>query len=141
MRTERRVPVASGERGVERHQRIHDRQASADRPFRVILARGGPAEVDEHAVAEVLGDVPVEPSDHLVDHLIVGADDLTHFFGIEARAQLRRADEIAEEHGQLAALADRGGTGAGAGAGAGGAAGCGVAGSLRDAPHLPQNFA
>jgi hypothetical protein len=33
------------------------------------------AEVDEHAVAQVLGDVPVEASDLLVDHLVVGAQD------------------------------------------------------------------
>src|SRR5438034_2844217 len=83
----------------------HDRQAGADRPFRVVLARGGPAEVDEQPIAEVLGDVAAEARDGAGGGLLILRDEVAPLLGVELLRERRRADEIAEEHRQLAALA------------------------------------
>src|SRR5438046_293197 len=82
----------------------HDRQAGADRPFRVVLARGGPAEVDEQPIAEVLGDVAAEARDGAGGGLLILRDEVAPLLGVELLRERRRADEVAEEHRQLAAL-------------------------------------
>ena len=104
-------PVAGGEGGVERHHRVDDRQAGAHRPFRVVLARRGPAEVDEQPIAEVLGDVAAEARDGAGGGLLVLRDEVAPLLGVELLRERRRADQVAEEHRQLAALADFGGRG------------------------------
>ena len=100
-------PVAGGEGGVERPHGVHDRQASPDRPFRVVLARGGPAEVDEQAIAEFPGDVAAEAPDGAGGGLLVLRDEVAPLLGVELLRERRRADQVAEEHRQLAALAGR----------------------------------
>jgi hypothetical protein len=102
---------AGGEFGVERHQRVHDRQAGTDRAFRIILAGGGPAEVDEQPIAEVLGDVAAEARDGAGGGLLVLRDEVAPVLGVELLRERRRADQVAEQHRQLAALADFGGVG------------------------------
>ena len=59
------------------------------------------AEINENAVAHVLGDKAVEPGDHLCDGAVIRGDDLAQILGIEAGGECRRADEMAEHHGQL----------------------------------------
>ena len=49
-------------------------------------------------------DKPVEPTDRLGDGAMVGADDLAQVFGVGARGQRGRADEIAKHHRELAPL-------------------------------------
>ena len=131
-------PVAGGEGGVERRHRVDDRQAGADRPFRVVLARRGPAEVDEQPIAEVLGDVAAEARDGAGGGLLVLRDEVAPLLGVELLRERRRADQVAEEHRQLAALAGR-------------QRGFGLGGRRRDAPDAgaavgsrapqpPQNF-
>ena len=131
-------PVAGGECGVERPHRVHDRQARPDRPFRVVLARGGPAEVDEQAIAEIPGDVAAEAPDGAGGGLLVLRDEVAPLLGVELLRERRRADQVAEEHRQLAALAGRhrgvGLAGVGVGAPVAGA----PVGSR--APQPPQNF-
>ena len=61
----------------------------------------GITEIDQQAVAKVLGDVTVEAGDHLRARVVVGPDDLAPLFGVEPTSERRRPDEVAEEHGQL----------------------------------------
>jgi hypothetical protein len=63
-----------------------------------------PAEVREHPVAHTLGDVPAPALDYLSAATLIGTDHPTHVFGIELRRQLRRADQVTEQHRQLAPL-------------------------------------
>ncbi len=51
--------------GRSRADRLDQLQPGAHRPLGIVLVRLRPAEVGEHAVAHVLGDVAVEAADHL----------------------------------------------------------------------------
>ena len=88
-------------------QRLDQREPGPDRPLGLVLVRLRPAEIGEHAVAHVLGDVTRPALDHLGAAFLIGADHLAHVLGIEPRRQRGRADQIAEHHRQLAALGCR----------------------------------
>jgi len=66
--------------------------------------RLGIAEINQHAVAHVLGDKTAEAADRVGDTAMVDADDLAQILGIEARGQRRRTNQIAEHDGQLPPL-------------------------------------
>ena len=100
-------PVAGGEGGVERPHGVNDCKGRPDRPFRVVLARRGPAEVDEQAIAEFPGDVAPEAPDGARGGLLVLPDEVTPLLGVELLREGRRADQVAEEDRQLATLAGR----------------------------------
>ena len=59
------------------------------------------AEIDQHPVAHELGDKAVVARDDAGNSILIGADLLAQFLGVEPRRQRRRADEIAEHHRQL----------------------------------------
>jgi len=84
--------------------RVDDREPGARRALGVVLMRLGIAEINQHAVAHILGDKTAKAADGVGDAAVVGADDLTQILGIEARGQRRRADQIAEQHRQLPPL-------------------------------------
>ena len=84
--------------------RLDERKAGAHRPLGIVLVRLRVAEIDQHAVAHVLGDKAVEAADRLGDAAVIGADHLAQVLGIEPRRERRRADEVAEHHRQLPAL-------------------------------------
>ena len=84
--------------------RVDDREPGASRALGVVLMRLGIAEIDQHAVAHILGDKTAKAADGVGDAAMVGADDLAQILGIEARRQRRRTDQIAEHHRQLAPL-------------------------------------
>ena len=81
-----------------------DREPGPDRPLGLVLVRLRPAEIGEHAVAHVLGDVPAPALDHLGAGVLIGADHRAHVLGIEPRRQLGRAHQVAEQHRQLPPL-------------------------------------
>ena len=83
---------------------VDDGEPGADRPLGVVLVSFGIAEVDQYSIAHVLGDKPGEARDRIGDAAVIGADNLSQILGIEALRQRRRADEIAEHHGQLPTL-------------------------------------
>jgi hypothetical protein len=66
--------------------------------------RARPAKIDEHAIAHEFGDVPLEASNLTRDRVLVGPDNLPHVFGIKAAGERRRADEVDEHDGELAAF-------------------------------------
>jgi hypothetical protein len=69
-----------------------------------VLLRPGPAEVGEHAVADVLGDMAPEAHDRLGGGGVVGADDLPQVLRVEPRGELGRADQVGEHHRELPTL-------------------------------------
>ena len=84
--------------------RVDDREPGAGRALGVVLMRLGIAEIDQHAVAHILGDKTAKAADGVGDAAMVGADDLAQILGIEARRQRRRADQVAEHDRQLPPL-------------------------------------
>jgi hypothetical protein len=65
------------------------------------------AEETHQAIAEKLVDMAPKASHRGGGDLLVVFRDPMPIFGIEARGDLDRADEITEQHGELAALARR----------------------------------
>ena len=104
---------ADGRDGAEARKR------RAYAPLRVVLVRHREAEVRDHAIAQVLGDVAVEARDFADDRILVRADHATQVFRIELARKRGRADEVHEHHGQMPAFRPaRGGRPVGAGEGA-----------------------
>jgi hypothetical protein len=79
-------------------------EARTHRPLGVVLMRPWPAEIDEHAVAHVFGDIAVPAMNDLGAATLIGADHLPHVLRVEPSRQRRRADQIDEHHAQLATL-------------------------------------
>ena len=99
------APAAQGQPGrVQGAHGLDQFQPGPDRPLGLVLVRPGPAEVGEHAVAHVFGDVAAPALDHLGAGAVIGPDQGTHVLGIEPRRKRGRADEIDEQHGQLPPL-------------------------------------
>src|SRR5262249_16640546 len=76
-------------------------------PFRIILVRLRIAEERQHPIAKVLGHGAAEARHHVGGGVVILRYPIAPLLGIELRAQLGGADEVAEEHCQLAALARR----------------------------------
>jgi hypothetical protein len=99
---------ADGERlcstGLQaRHRRCYF-QPRPHRALGVVLMRLRIAEIDQHPVAHEFGDKAVIARDDAGNGVLVGAELLAQFLGVEPRRQGRRADEIAEHHRQLPPL-------------------------------------
>ena len=84
--------------------RPDDGEPGAHRPFGGVFAGLRIAEIGEHPVAQILGDVTAQADDFRRAELLVGADDLAKIFRVESLGELGRAHQIAEQHGQLAPL-------------------------------------
>src|SRR5215470_16195401 len=70
----------------------------------VIFVRQGVAEVDQQAIAEILRDMALKAGDHLGAAILVGAHNLPQLFGVKLRRERGRADQVTEEHSELAAF-------------------------------------
>ena len=79
-------------------------EGGSDRALGVVLVRSRPAEIREHPVADVLGDVALVTGDHAGARILISADHSPHVFGIEPRRQRHRPDQIHEHHRQLPPL-------------------------------------
>jgi hypothetical protein len=62
------------------------------------------AEIDQHAVAHVFCDKAIEPGDDLGDGAVIGGDNLAQIFGVEARREFGRAEQVAEHYRELPAF-------------------------------------
>ena len=90
---------ASTKAGGERCGLGDDRQAGADRALGVVLERLVGAEHGEQAVAGVLQHATVMRANDCGQPLERAVHDRVDVFGIEPLAELRRADDVHEEHG------------------------------------------
>ena len=82
----------------------HQLQAGAHRPCRVVLVGMGIAEVDQQAIADVLGDVSLVAGDHVGAGPLIGLQDLAQLLRVETLRQRGGAGQIAEHDGELPAL-------------------------------------
>ncbi len=90
--------MVSLERLVQRAER------GAHRARGVVLVGLRVAEVHEQPVAEVLRDVARVALDHCRRRILIGAHDAAEIFGVEALREIGGAHQVAEHHGELAAL-------------------------------------
>ena len=60
--------------------------------------------MDQHPVAHITGDEPVEPAHRLSHSSVIGANHLAQILRVEPRGQRRRADQVTEHHRELPAL-------------------------------------
>ncbi len=97
--------VLCGDRGVQLVHGIDDRQPGAHGPFGVVLMRLRDAEEAHQTVAQVLVDMAAKSFDCIRGGALICGRDLAPILGIEAGCNLGRADEVAEQYGELAALA------------------------------------
>src|SRR5688572_20472613 len=65
------------------------------------------AEIHQEAVPEILRNVSIAVFDTCRTGLMIGANDLTEFLGIQLRGEGRGAYQVTEHHGHLTALGCR----------------------------------
>ena len=92
---------------TERPHGVEDAKPCADRPLRIVLVGLGIAEVDQQAIAEILGDMAVKGLDHLGTGLLIGPHHRAVVFGSSCLASARRVHQITEHHRKLAAFGVR----------------------------------
>ena len=92
-------------RAIEVSHRVDDRQPGAHCALGVIFVRLWHAEEAHQTVAEILVDMAAEAGHRGGGSLLVVFRDRMPLFRIELRGDLGRADQVAEEHGQLPAFA------------------------------------
>ena len=80
--------------------RLHDRERGPDGPLRVVLVRPRDPERGHHRVARELLHRAAVGDDAAGDILEEARDAPAHDLGIVGRDELRRLDEIDEEHGR-----------------------------------------
>jgi hypothetical protein len=68
---------------IEATDRVDQMQPRPDRALAIILMRSRVAEIDQHAVAHLLGDKAIEPGNDAVIH----GDDLAQILGVEPRGE------------------------------------------------------
>ena len=90
--------------GLQRADRVEDGKAGAHGLLGVMLMRCRVAEIDVHAIAQVLGDKSVKPRHHVGDRFVEGGDQIAHVLGVETCRKGRRADHIADHDRQLSPL-------------------------------------
>ena len=94
-------------RAGRRHKpghRVDEGEPRLHRMLGVVFARLRIAEIDQDAVAHVLGDETAVTLDRLGAASMIGADDGAQILRVQACRQRGRADQVAEHQGELAAL-------------------------------------
>jgi hypothetical protein len=97
-------PYAQRFRRSELGDRFDNGEPGPHRPFGIVFMRLGIGEIDQHPIAEILGDKTGEPGDRVCDTAVISAYHFAQILGIEAHRQRRRADQVAEHDRQLAPL-------------------------------------
>ena len=90
--------------GVDLGERALDFERGAQSPLGVVLLRERIAEQGHDTIAQFLRDTPAHPCHRRRGGVDVAADEIPPILGVEFRGDAGRADEIAEHHGEVAAL-------------------------------------
>ena len=83
-------------------------QPGAQRALGIVFVRRRPAEIHQDAVAEVLRDETVVTLDHFTGDRLVITDQGAKVFRVQRFRHCRGPDQVAEHHGEVAALGARG---------------------------------
>ena len=120
IRTASSTPGGLRDRGIQLRHRVDDIETRPHRTLGLVLMGARVAEINEDAVAHVLRDKAVVMPDRGTAPALIRRDDIAQIFGVHPGGECRRSHQVAEHHGQLAALGlrrrgarDRGSAGAG----------------------------
>ena len=97
-------PGRPGDRGIQLRHRIDDVETRPHRPLGLVLMGARVAEIDEDAVAHVLGDKAVVMPDRRTAPALIRRDHIAQIFGVHRGGECGRSHQVAKHHGQLAAL-------------------------------------
>ena len=89
---------------LQRADRVQDRKAGAHGLLRVMLIGRRVAKIDQHAIAEILGDKSIEARHHIVDRLVESRDQIAHVLGVETCRESHRIDDVARHDRELSSL-------------------------------------
>jgi hypothetical protein len=90
--------------GIQLRHRLDDVETRPRRALGLVLMGARVAEINQDAVAHVLGDKPVVAPDRGTATALIRRDDIAQIFGVHPGRERRRPHQIAKHHGQLAAL-------------------------------------
>ena len=96
--------MAGGDARIQRRHIAQHLETGAHGALRIVLVGLGKAEVDEHAVAHVAGDEALVSLDGKATVVLELADELAQILGVEPGGEGGGAGQVAEHHGELAAL-------------------------------------
>jgi hypothetical protein len=88
--------------GIQRPDRPHNLQTSVDSAPGIILVRLGVANVDQQAIAQVLGNMALKALEDLSGCSLVGLHYLAVFFRVQLARKPCRVHQITEHHRELA---------------------------------------
>jgi hypothetical protein len=91
-------------RGLHRADRIEDGKTGAHGLLSVMLVRRGVAKIDQHPIAQILGDKAVKLRHHTRGDLVEGGDPIVHVLGVRIGRKGGRAEHAADHDRQLAPL-------------------------------------
>jgi hypothetical protein len=94
--------------GIQRGDGLNNTQPRVHGAPSIVFMGRGVAKVDQQAITEVLGDMPLVACNDLGGSLLVGAYHRTQVFGVKLAGELRGADQVAKQHGELAPFRLRG---------------------------------
>ncbi len=97
-------PGRPADRGIQLRHRIDDIETRPHRSLGLVLMGARVAEIDQDAVAHVLGDKAVVAPDRGTAPALKRRDDIAQIFGVHPGRECGRSDQVAKHHGQLAAL-------------------------------------
>jgi hypothetical protein len=83
---------------------LHNPHPGPHRALRVVFVRLRVAEIDEQAIAEVLGDIPLEAGDHFGAGVLIGPHDLAPLLRVELAGEDGGVHQVTEQHRELAAF-------------------------------------
>jgi hypothetical protein len=90
--------------GIQLRHRIDDIETRPHRTLGLVLMGARVAEINEDAVAHVLGDKAVVAPDRRAAAVLIRRDHIAQIFGVHPGGECRRSHQVAKHHGQLAAL-------------------------------------
>jgi hypothetical protein len=103
--TQRQLDTVIGlQTRIERRHGLRNTQPGIDGPLRIVFMGHGITKIDEQAVTEVLGNVPLVAVDDLGRGFLIGPYDLAQVFRIEFAREVGGAHQVTEHHRQLAAF-------------------------------------
>ena len=103
-RTASRTPCCCSRRRGERSHGLDHRQAGPHGPLRVVFMRQRIAKVDQQAIPQVLGNVPVKALDDRGTGGLVGPHHVAVVFRVELPGQRGRVHQVTEQDRELAAF-------------------------------------
>ena len=90
--------------GLQRADRVEDGKAGAHGPLSVMFMSCRVAEIDEHAIAQILCDHTAEAFDLICAARLKGADDIALLLGIKSRGECGRPHHVAEHDREVSTL-------------------------------------